>query len=107
MPPVAKRKVQALVNLSLGYVERGPNGRDETSVRVARGEFVELTQKEIDNLGRYVRPVEEADLPHKRYTPKDLRGKPSGPAPSLEGTGAIDISEKTEEIDVGNLVLDD
>lgn len=115
MPVASKKSYQALVNLSVGRVERNQWGRDETSERVMKGDLVDLTDKEAANLGRFVRPVDEKDKPFPRYGPKHLvegahAARPEYPKePSLEGTGALDITNKTEDLAVGSpeLPLDD
>lgn len=118
MPVAAKKEYQALVNLSVGRVERFAGGeREETSVRVDKGDFVELTQREADNLGRFVRPADEKEKPFPRYGPKHLvegahAERPAYPGtkePTLEGSGALDVTDTTEEIPLGSpeLPLDD
>jgi hypothetical protein len=116
MPVASKKRYQALVCLSVGRVERTQWGRDETSERVMKGEFVELTEKEAANFGRFVRPADEADKPFPQYRAKHLveganAARPAYPAdrePTLEGSGALDITNKTEEItSSAELPLDD
>src|ERR1700728_4749107 len=105
MPVPAKKQYQSLINLSVGRVERFGNGeREETSQLVNKGDIVELTQREADNFGRFVRPVDEIDKPFPRYSAKHVAqgahaARPAYPAdkePTLEGSGALDITNKTE-----------
>lgn len=95
MPVTKKSDYQALVNLSVGHVIRNANGREEWADRVAPGETVELTEQEAAAFGRFVRPVEKASEPMKRFTAKDVAGARTSPV-NLEGSGAIDITDKTE-----------
>ena len=98
--PVAKKELyRALVNLSVGHVERGPNGREESAVRVPKGETTYLTEPEAANLGRFVRLVkDETTTAVPRFPVKDVVGfnnvNKSG-GPSLEGSGALDMVDKT------------
>jgi hypothetical protein len=96
MAVAAKKPYQALVNISLGHVTRGPNGREEFAERVEKFSKVDLTEQEASNLGRYVRPWEDAEKDKPNFTAKSVAGKQSGgPEISLEGTAALDLTNKS------------
>lgn len=93
-----REEYRALVNLSVGRVERGPNGREESAERVTRGSTVMLTDQEAHNLGRFVRRVsEETSTEIPRLTAKQVVGKgvdKSGRI-TLDGSGALDMKDET------------
>lgn len=90
---------RAIVNLSVGRVERGPNGREERAERVERGNTVELTDEEAANLGRLVRLVEteENDKVPTRVSAKQILGigEVDKRGTSLQGSGALDMRNET------------
>lgn len=100
MPPAKKREYRALVNLSVGRVERTPNGREESGERVEKGSTTWLTEQEANNFGRFVRPVadeENTKIP-KHVTPRmilGISGVDKSGAMLLENTGALDITNET------------
>jgi len=94
-----KREYRALVNLSIGRVERGPDGRHEAAERVERGHKTWLTEEEAKNLGRFVRLVEteENDKIPQRVSPARILGirEVDKHGASLQGSGALDMKDET------------
>jgi hypothetical protein len=94
-----KREYRAVVNLSIGRVDRGPDGRNETAERVERGHKTWLTDEEASNLGRFVRLVEteENDKVPTRVSPARILGirEVDKNGANLQGSGALDMKDKT------------
>lgn len=90
---------RALVNLSVGRVERGPNGREESAERIERGGKVELTEAEAANFGRLVRLVETEETTQvpKYVSPKQVLGiHEVDKRGSVDtGGGALDMKNET------------
>lgn len=99
MPPAKQREYRALVNLSVGRVERGPGGREERAERVERGGTVYLSDAEAQNLGRFVRLVEteENDQVPTRVSPKQILGiREVDKRGSVDSKGgALDMKDET------------
>ena len=94
-----RKTYRALVNLSIGRVDRGPDGRNESAERVERGSTVDLTDEEARNLGRYVRLVEteENDRVPTRVSPARILGirEVDKHGAGLQGSGALDMKDET------------
>lgn len=113
MPPAktATREYRALVNLSIGRVERGPNGREERAERVERGDTAFLTEAEAKNLGRYVRLVETETTTAvpTRVSPRQILGIGEVDKRGLvtDAAGALDLKNETQVIRSGSESEDD
>jgi hypothetical protein len=94
------REYRALVNLSVGRVDRTVNGREERAERVEKGTTVYLTEQEAANYGRLVRLVEgEESTAIPRITPRMMVGTVNKTGvPTLEGSGALDMKNETRVI---------
>lgn len=97
------QKYRALVNLSVGRLERGPNGREERADRVEKGGTVDLTVEEAANFGRLVRLVETEETTQvpARIRPKDvlgIKGVDKGGSLANTGTGVLDMKNTTTVI---------
>lgn len=96
-----KREYRALVNLSVGRVDRGPDGRNENAEFVHRGGKVWLTPEEATNFGRFVRLVEteENDKVATKVSPAMVLGvsrvdKNGASLPKGKGN-ALDMKNET------------
>lgn len=94
------REYRALVNLSVGRVERTAGGREESAERVERGNTVMLTDAEAENLGRFVRltETEENDKVPTRVSPAMVLGiravDKRGAVPD-KSSGVLDMKNET------------
>jgi hypothetical protein len=103
MPVAKQREYRALVNLSVGRVERGPNGREERAERVERGNTVYLTEPEARNFGRFVRLVETEETTKipERVRPAQVIGISNVSklgVPEQASGGALDLKNETHVI---------
>lgn len=85
-------KFQALVHLSVARLEDAA-GIHRGADLVHRGELVDLTPEQAENLKGKVRPAAEADQPFPRLTARDLSGRrfPDQREQGLAATGATNL----------------